>query len=47
MFQVRYELIGRGKASKYFQVDPDRGTVSVRDDLKKETDTEYEVSHIF
>ncbi|KAF4523016.1 hypothetical protein B566_EDAN007446 [Ephemera danica] len=42
--KVRYELIGRGKASKYFQVDPDRGTISVRDDLKKETDTEYELS---
>lgn len=41
---MRYELIGRGKSSKYFHVDPDSGAVLVRDDLKKETDTEYEVS---
>lgn len=41
--KVRYELIGRGKASKYFQVDSDTGVLSVRDDLRKETDQEYQV----
>lgn len=41
--KVRYELIGRGKASKYFQVDPDTGVLSVRDDLRKETDQDYQV----
>jgi hypothetical protein len=42
-FQVRYELIGRGKAQKYFQIDSDTGVIQVRDDLRKETSTEYEV----
>jgi len=42
-FQVRYELVGRGKAQKYFQIDPDTGVIQVRDDLRKETATEYEV----
>lgn len=41
--KVRYELIGRRKAMKYFQVDPDTGILRVRDDLRKETDTEYQV----
>ncbi|XP_030369787.1 cadherin-99C [Scaptodrosophila lebanonensis] len=40
---VRYELVGRGKALKYFQVDPDTGIVRIRDDLRKQTDTEYHV----
>lgn len=39
--KVRYELIGRGKSSKYFQIDSDTGVVIVRDDLRKETDSEY------
>ena len=42
-FQVRYELVGRGKAQKYFQIDSDTGVIQVRDDLRKETATEYEV----
>lgn len=42
-FQVRYELVGRGKAQKYFQIDSDTGVIQVRDDLRKETSTEYEV----
>lgn len=42
-FQVRYEIIGRGKATKYFQIDPDTGVVRVTNDLKKEIDTEYQV----
>lgn len=41
---VRYELVGRGKALKYFQVDPDTGVVRLRDELHKETDTEYQVN---
>ncbi|XP_050317816.1 cadherin-99C isoform X1 [Bactrocera neohumeralis] len=40
---VRYEMVGRGKALKYFQVDADSGTVRIRDDLRKEEDTEYQV----
>jgi len=41
--KVRYQLIGRRKASQFFQVDPDSGVLRVRDDLRKETDTEYQV----
>ncbi|XP_017776968.1 PREDICTED: protocadherin-15, partial [Nicrophorus vespilloides] len=41
--KVRYEIIGRGKSSKYFQIDPDLGVVKVTNDLKKEIDTEYQV----
>ncbi|XP_030756707.1 cadherin-99C [Sitophilus oryzae] len=41
--KVRYEIIGRGKATKYFQIDPDTGTLRVTNDLKKEVDTEYQV----
>ncbi|KOB79512.1 Protocadherin-15, partial [Operophtera brumata] len=41
--RVRYKLVGRGKASIYFNVEPDTGAVRVRDDLRKETDSEYTV----
>ncbi|KAL1123607.1 hypothetical protein AAG570_002683, partial [Ranatra chinensis] len=41
--KVRYEIVGHGKARQYFQVDPDLGTVTVRDDLRKEIDSEYQV----
>lgn len=40
---IRYEMVGRGKALKYFQVDPDTGDILLRDELKKEEDTEYQV----
>jgi protocadherin-15 len=36
-------MVGRGKALKYFQVDPDTGDVLLRDELRKEEDTEYQV----
>lgn len=41
--KVRYEIIGRGKSMKYFQIDPDTGVLRVTNDLKKEIDTEYQV----
>lgn len=41
---MRYEIIGRGKATKYFQIDSDSGVLRVTNDLKKEVDTEYQVS---
>ncbi|XP_015606364.1 cadherin-99C isoform X1 [Cephus cinctus] len=41
--QVRYEIIGRGIGSKYFMIDPDTGILRVRDDLRKETDSEYQI----
>ncbi|XP_075146442.1 cadherin 99C [Haematobia irritans] len=40
---VRYEMVGRGKTLKYFQVDPDTGSIRIRDELRKEEDTEYQV----
>lgn len=41
--RVRFKLVGRGKASKYFHVEPDTGALRVRDDLRKEADSEYTV----
>ncbi|OXU31282.1 hypothetical protein TSAR_011025 [Trichomalopsis sarcophagae] len=41
--QVRYDVIGRGIAGKYFVIDPDSGVLRVRDDLRKVTDTEFQV----
>nr|CAD7198411.1 unnamed protein product [Timema douglasi] len=41
--KVRYELIPRGKASKFFQIDSDTGVIQVRDDLRKDTATKYEI----
>lgn len=40
---MRYEVIGRGKAKKYFQIDSDTGVLRVFNDLKKDIDTEYQV----
>ncbi|GAB0100467.1 Cadherin-99C [Sergentomyia squamirostris] len=40
---VRYEIVGRGKALKYFSVDPDTGVIRLRDELNKDDDTEYQV----
>ncbi|KAJ8894246.1 hypothetical protein PR048_006858 [Dryococelus australis] len=41
--KVRYELIPRGKSNQFFQIDPDTGAVQVRDDLRKDTSSEYEI----
>lgn len=38
---VRYELVGKGKSLKYFQIDSDTGDVRIQDDLKNSGDTEY------
>lgn len=34
-------MIGRGKALRYFDVNHETGAVSIKDDLRKEMDTEY------
>jgi len=39
--KVKYEMIGRGKASRYFEVNHETGAISIKDDLRKEMDTEY------
>lgn len=44
MFKVRYEIVGRGKAARYFQIDPNLGEVRVKDDLQNEPDNEYQVN---
>lgn len=41
--KVRYELVGRNKATKYFQIDSDTGVIQVRDDLRKEALNEYQI----
>lgn len=41
--KVRYEVIGRNKATNYFQIDPDSGILKVINDFRKEIDTEYQI----
>ncbi|CAL8106487.1 unnamed protein product [Orchesella dallaii] len=41
--KVKYEIMGRGKAARYFDVNHDTGEVSIKDDLRKEMDTEYHI----
>ncbi|ODN02036.1 Protocadherin-15 [Orchesella cincta] len=41
--KVKYEITGRGKAARYFDVNHDTGEVSIKDDLRKEMDTEYHI----
>lgn len=40
---IRYELVGRGNAQKFFQIDPDTAEIRVRDDLLKSEDTEFQL----
>ncbi|KAL5285532.1 hypothetical protein ACFFRR_007314 [Megaselia abdita] len=40
---IRYELVGKGKSLKYFQIDADTGDVRIKDDLQKSGDTEYQL----
>ncbi len=40
--KVKYELIGRSvKSLRYFSINHDDGSISIKDDLRKEMDTEY------
>lgn len=42
---VRYEMIGKGKALKFFQIDPENGNIRIKDDLRKEPSTnQYEIN---
>ncbi|KAF5307334.1 hypothetical protein FQR65_LT07051 [Abscondita terminalis] len=41
--KVRYEVIGRGKATNYFQIDSDSGILKVINDFRKEIDSEYQI----
>ncbi|CAG0905084.1 unnamed protein product, partial [Cyprideis torosa] len=40
---VRYSVIGEGKAPTYFAVDEDMGVITVKDDLRKEIDSQYRI----
>ncbi len=41
--QLRYEVVGAGKAMQFFRVDPESGVVSTKDDLRKDMEREYKV----
>ncbi|GIY66383.1 cadherin-99C [Caerostris darwini] len=41
--EIRYEVTGKEKAPTYFLVDPVSGLISVKDDLRKEPDSEYRI----
>jgi protocadherin-15 len=41
---VRYELIGKGKALKFFHIDPENGNIRIKEDLRNDpTTTQYEI----
>lgn len=40
---VRYEIVGRDKANKYFQVDTETGIIRIREELKNEDNTEFQI----
>lgn len=40
---VRYEMIGKGKALRFFQIDPENGNIRIKEDLRKDAATQYEV----
>lgn len=41
---VRYELIGKGKALKFFHIDPENGNIRIKEDLSKDpTTSQYEI----
>lgn len=41
--EVRYEIVGRGKALLYFQIDAEKAIVRIKEDLRKEPDSEYHI----
>lgn len=40
---VRYEIVGRGKALAYFQIDAETAIIKLKEALKKDDDTEYQI----
>lgn len=43
IFQIHYDIVGKGDASRFFEINPDSGELRVKDDFRKEPDNEYEV----
>ncbi|KAG5673648.1 hypothetical protein PVAND_003676 [Polypedilum vanderplanki] len=41
---VRYEMTGKGKALKFFHIDPENGNIRIKDDLSKDTAQQYEIN---
>lgn len=41
--EIRYEIVGRGKALLYFQIDAEKAIVRIKEDLRKELDSEYHI----
>lgn len=42
---VRYEMTGKGKALKFFHIDPENGNIRIKDDLAKDPSTQqYEIN---
>jgi hypothetical protein len=41
--QVSYEVVGSGRATSYFMASRNTGEITLKDDLRKERDTEYKV----
>ncbi|XP_054265721.1 cadherin-99C-like [Macrosteles quadrilineatus] len=40
---VRYDIVGKGEASRFFEINQTSGELRVKDDFRKEPDNEYEV----
>lgn len=40
---VRYEIVGRGKALAYFQIDSENAVIKIKELLSKDDDTEYQI----
>ncbi|XP_031622163.1 cadherin-99C isoform X2 [Contarinia nasturtii] len=40
---VRYEIVGRGKALAYFQIDSESAVIKIKELLSKDDDTEYQI----
>lgn len=40
---VRYEIVGRGKALAYFQIDSESAVIKIKELLSKDEDTEYQI----
>lgn len=41
---VRYEMTGKGKALKFFHIDPENGNIRIKDDLRKDSAIQYEIN---
>lgn len=41
--EIRYELVGRGKALLYFQINSESAIIQIKEDLSKGTETEYQI----